>query len=223
MHGISGTGGRHGSANIPKDYAFVTALNSPVRDSQADVYKSIDAYVKTFIRQFEASGERIKSLYLYSQNSGTGKTTTAIGCLNSYLITHYIGSLQRGIKQLDRPVFFLEVAEFQNLYNAFNRNKVPEEIAELAAEKYYRWMKCAQETPFVVLDDVGTRSSTEGFRGDLHSIINARVTNQLPTVYTSNVPISELPNIFGEQRLADRVRDMTITLLFNGESKRGRR
>jgi DNA replication protein DnaC len=120
-------------------------------------------------------------------------------------------------------VFFLEVAEFQNLYNAFNRNKVPEEIAEPAAEKYYRWMRYAQETSLVVLDDIGTRSSTEGFRGDLHSIVNARVTNQLPTIYTSNILISDLETVFGEKRLADRVRDMTVILEFTGSSKRGKR
>lgn len=221
MHGSSGTGGRSGSAGIPKDYSLTTVQNSPVRSEQSDVYSSVDAYVRTFARMF--TGERIKSLYLYSEASGTGKTTTACAIANSYLIANYIGSIQRGIKPLDRPIFFLDVAEFQNLYNAFNRNKVPEEIAGPAAERYYRWMKFAQETPLVVLDDVGTRSSTEGFRGDLHSVVNARVTNQLPTIYTSNVLISELPAVFGEKRLADRVRDLTISLLFDGESRRGMR
>jgi DNA replication protein DnaC len=167
--------------------------------------------------------ERIKSLYLYSDASGTGKTTTACAIANSYIIANYIGSLQRGIKPLDRPALFVDANELQTLYNEFNRSKVPEYIAEPAAAKYYQTLKLAQETPFVVLDDIGVRTPTEGWRSDLHSIINARVTNQLPTVYTSNIMLAELGEIFGEKRLQDRIKDLCIQLSFIGESKRGKR
>jgi DNA replication protein DnaC len=84
-------------------------------------------------------------------------------------------------------------------------------------------MKFAQETPFIVFDDLAIRSVSEPFRADLHSVISYRVSNQLPCVYTSNLPLSELPTIYGEQRLYDRIRDLTIQLSFIGESKRGKR
>ncbi|MEC0488035.1 DNA replication protein, partial [Bacillus glycinifermentans] len=50
-----------------------------------------------------------------------------------------------------------------------------------------------------------------------------RVTNQLSTIYTSNIAIERLPDVFGEQRLTDRIRDLCRVIEFEGESKRGLR
>lgn len=221
MHGFSGKSGVVGAAGVPIDYRLITIKNSPVRNSQADAYNLLDKYAETFNRQFVR--DSIKNVYIFSESPGTGKTTTAAALLNTYSIYHYIGSLKRDLQPTKRPCYFLDVNEWQTIYNEFNRNKVPEHIAAPAAEKYYRTMQYAKETAFVVLDDVGVRTPTEGFRADLHSVINARVTNKLPTVYTSNLPISELATLFGEQRLADRIRDMCVEIPFVGQSKRGKR
>jgi DNA replication protein DnaC len=216
------TDARLKSANVPREYRLITLKNSPIRASEPTVYKVLDEHVKTFIRAFDASSEPIKSVYLYSPTPGNGKTTTAIAILHEYLIRHYVGSLQRGRQPEQVPVYFLDVNEFQTLFNEFNRDGVPREVKEYAAHEYYYRYHKAKITSFVVLDDIGVRSASEAFRGDLHSIINARVTNGLPTVYTSNLPMTELARVFDE-RLYDRVRDLCIDLPFGGESKRGLR
>jgi DNA replication protein DnaC len=221
LHSTQGNGGRSASANLPRDYRLTTLANSPARADQAETYRKIEAYVKTFARQFE--GERIKSLYLWSESPGTGKTTTASAVLNEWLITHYIGSLQRNRQADLKPAYFLDVNEWQTLYNAFNRSGIPQEMKEPKAKQYYSRMDIAMEAPFAVLDDIGVRDATPGFRGDLHSIINYRVTEQKPTVFTSNLPIAELEAVFSEKRLVDRLRDQTFELAFKGESKRGLR
>ncbi|QHZ58645.1 DNA replication protein [Brevibacillus sp. NSP2.1] len=222
LHGASGQGGRVAAANIPVDYRRVTVADSIVRESQPEAYRIVDAYVATFERQFDESpdAERIKSLYLFSREPGTGKTTTAAAIANAYLIAHYIGSLQRNRRPLERPVYFLDVNEWQTLFNRFNRPRVPDHIAGPASAAYYRALAIAQEVPFLVADDIGVRDATDAFRGDLHAVINHRVTNRLPTVYTSNVTIEELAQVFDE-RLADRVRDQCAVVPFVGESKRG--
>jgi DNA replication protein DnaC len=234
LHGASGAGGRVSAVNIPSDYRQVTVATSVARRDQAAAYAIVDRYVATFDRQFDesADAERIKSLYLYSREPGTGKTTTAAAIANAYLIVHYIGSLQRNRRPLERPVYFLDVNEWQTLFNRFNRPRVPDHIAEPASAAYYRAMEVAMSAPFAVLDDIGVRDATDAFRGDLHAIINARVTNRLPTVFTSNVPIVSyeengvrvdgLDRIF-DARLADRVRDQCAVVPFTGESKRGMR
>jgi DNA replication protein DnaC len=84
-------------------------------------------------------------------------------------------------------------------------------------------MDKAKSAPFAVLDDIGVRAVTDGFRGDLHEVINHRVANKLPTIYTSNIPIDQLDGIFGERRLSDRIRHMTKEIHFEGTSKRGMR
>ncbi|KEK22512.1 DNA replication protein [Bacillus gaemokensis] len=227
VHGTNGKSGRSFTTSLPDEYKFITAKNSPVRESQPKVYKSIDAYIGTFKRQFGSTEvqdvtSKIKSLYLYSDEPGTGKTTTASAVTNEWLIYHYIGSLQNGLQPLQIPAFFLDVNHFQTLFNEFNRSNIPKEVAEKSAKEYYRRMSNAKTAPFAVLDDIGVRSATEAFRGDLHAVINHRVTNGLPTVYTSNISIDELESVF-DRRLYDRVRDLCVVLPFEGESKRGMR
>lgn len=217
------TNSRLRASGVPADYRLVTVANSPARASQPAVYKSVDAYVKTFERQFDdVPGDRIKSLYLYSASPGTGKTTTASAILNEYLTQHYIGSLQRSRQALQQPAYMLDVNAWQTLFNEFNRSNIPADIGEEASRQYYRQMQSAKTAPFAVLDDIGVRNATEAFRGDLHAVINARVTNGLPTVYTSNLPLAEMERVF-DARLYDRMRDQCAELVFVGGSKRGMR
>lgn len=240
MHGVSGNGGRSAAAGLPREYRLVTLQNSPARGAiyikerkpsviKESVTTMAEAYVKSFERQFDQEtgmitpSERIKSLYLYSPKKGNGKTTTAAALLNEWIRVHYSGSLRRGIEPLQRPAYFLDVHDWQTDYNTFARNGAPKDIAEKAAARYYRSLEIAQKVPFVVLDDIGVRDCTPAFRGDLHSLVNARVTNQLPTVYTSNIGLDELPTLFGEERLANRIGDLCREIEFVGESKRGMR
>lgn len=215
FHGLNGDGGRVGAANVPTDYRYVTLANSPVRASQPEIYKMLDAYVATFERQFEPYGKRIKSLYLYSVNPGTGKTTTAVALLNAWLVAHFLGSLKRGRQPLQQPAYFLDVNEFQMWYNLATMTKDDVELSTIR-----ELIETCQRVPFLVMDDIGVRGATDAFRAYLHTIINYRVTNALPTVYTSNLPIEELARVFDE-RLYDRIRDQCAVLHFEGKSKRG--
>jgi DNA replication protein DnaC len=235
LHGTNGKGGRVGAARIPGDYSGVLLADSSARADQERIYGKLESYVKSFDKQFadvqeslRAQGKsdneiRIKSLYLWSESPGTGKTTTASALLNEWILRNYIGHLKRKMTPPQRPAYFLDANALQREYNAFNRPKVPDSIAEPAADRYYKALERGKLTPFVVVDDLATRDATNGFRGDLHDVINYRVTNEMPTVYTSNIPIAELPEIFGEARLADRIGDMTQEFHFEGESRRGKR
>jgi len=223
------TNSRLRASGVPADYRLVMVANSPARAEQSKVYKSVDAYVKTFERQFEdvstqlpEAQRRIKSLYLYSESPGTGKTTTASAILNEYLTQHYIGCLQRSRQALQQPAYFLDVNAWQSLFNEFNRSNIPADIGEEASRQYYRQMQAAKTAPFAVLDDIGVRQASEAFRGDLHAVINARVTAGLPTVYTSNLPLAEMERVF-DARLYDRMRDQCAELVFAGKSQRGMR
>lgn len=219
---MSGKGGRIGAAGLPDDYRLTTLSNSPARAGQPAIYRMLEQYVGTFERQFEAEEGRIKSLYLFSESPGTGKTTTAAALLNEYIMRHYYGSLKRNRQADQRPAYFLDVNAFQELYTGFTRPGIPQEVAEANSRPYYRQMQLAKTSAFVVLDDIGVRQASDGFRGDLHTIINYRCANGLPTVYTSNLPIDEMANVF-DSRLYDRMRDQCAVIHFEGASKRGKR
>lgn len=214
--------GRQKAARIPSDYKAFTFANTPTKKSHAVIYGVLKDYAATFERIFDEMEPRIKSMYLYSANPGTGKTTSATMLANEFITQSYLGAIKRNVPPMTEPAYFLDVNEWQSLYNKFNRKNVPESVAEPASAEYYARLSKAKQAPFCVLDDVGVRSASEPFRADLHEIINHRTVNAMPTVYTSNVTIDELAQVF-DKRLADRVRDQCAIVPFEGESKRGRR
>src|SRR5690625_8023728 len=83
-------------------------------------------------------------------------------------------------------------------------------------------IKRAQDAPFAVIDDIGVRSASEAWRAYVHAVINYRVTEGKPTVYTSNLPIVGMANVFDE-RLYDRIRGQCGVIQFDGTARRGRR
>jgi DNA replication protein DnaC len=217
MHGYSGASGRIGNAGTPNDYRLLTLRSSPAREAQAKTYAILDKYVATFERQFEDGGERIKSLYLWSESPGNGKTTTATALLNEWIIANYLGSLKLGRQALQTPAVFLDVNSFQTDYNLATMTNDESEMAKIKAT-----IQRTQTAPFAVLDDIGVRSASEAFRSYVHAIVNYRTTNGLPTIFTSNLPIEEMAVVF-DGRLYDRMRDQCAVLHFEGKSKRGRR
>ena len=144
LEGASGTGGRIGDSGLPKEYRELTISTSPVRTEQAEVYGLLDSYVKTFERQFSDEGDNIRSIYLWSQSPGTGKTTTAATLLLEFITAHYLGSLKRNQQPEQRPAYFLDVNAWQELYTGFTRNGIPQEIAEANSRPYYRQMELAK-------------------------------------------------------------------------------
>lgn len=217
VHGYSGKGGRIASANAPAEYRMLTLENSPVRKEQASIYATLDKYAATFNRQFDDESSRIKSLYLWSENPGNGKTSSAVALMNQWIITHYLGSLKRGKQPLQTPAVFLDTNNFQTDYNLASMTNDDESMANIKST-----ILRAQVAPFAVLDDIGVRSASEAFRSYVHAIVNHRTANGLPTLFTSNLPIEEMAVVF-DARLYDRMRDMCAVLHFDGTSKRGRR
>lgn len=221
IEGLDGKSGREGAANLPEDYRGLTLTNSPAREDQAKIYRQLGNYVETFARAL-AGGEGVKSLYLWSESPGTGKTTTSSALISEWIAADYLSALKSGEQPRQFSAYFLDVNQLQTYYNEFNRPRVPEHIAEPAASKYYKSIERAKEAPFAVMDDIGVRDATDGFRADLHSIINHRVSEGKPTVYTSNLSLDEMEDVF-DARLYDRMRDKCATMHFGGMSKRGRR
>lgn len=203
---------RLATANIPRRYSEVTLTNASPKSDQSAAYDIFNGYATTFDR-----GTNIKSLYLYSASPGTGKTTSACALINEYIFRTIIREAKAKRPIPTSPAYFLDVNALQTKYNLASMSSDADKLAEVAAE-----IERTSYVEFAVLDDVGVRSATQSFRSLLHSAINHRVSEGLPTVYTSNLPISELATVYDE-RLADRLREQTVEVAFKGESKRGRR
>lgn len=221
LFGLSGESGKFGSAKIPLEYNDLFLFNSPAKDAQEATYKVLERYIKTFREYFLNPDEHgIKNLYLWSPEKGNGKTSTAAAVLNEFMLISWKASVKLKATIPQPPAYFLDVNSLQTLYNRFTRQGVAQEVTEEASRKYYAEMDVAKNAPMLVADDIGVRSATEAFRADLHEIINYRLIKGLPTIYTSNVPLDGMEQVFDE-RLYDRMRDKTVVLQFKGASQRG--
>ncbi len=211
MNGLNGEGGRVGAAGLPKEYRHLTLTNSPAREGQSDIYASLERYAATF------GGDNVKSVYLWSESPGTGKTTTAASLANEFIARSYIEALRKGEQPAQVLAVYMDANEFQSRYNLAALTNDEDAMKRIGTN-----IKRMQAAPFAVIDDLGVRGSTEAFTSYLHAIINHRVVNGKPTVFTSNVPIEDLADVF-TPRLYDRIRDQNGVIHFKGTSKRGRR
>ena len=204
---------RYEAAGIPKGYRDIYLDNSPAREDQAEIYSLLESYVKTFT----ADDVRIKNLYLVSYSPGTGKTTTGAVLINEYIRRRFMYLASKGRTIPEVLALFMDVNDVQTRYNMASMSNDDEEMARIVAD-----IKRYSTAPFLICDDLAVRGATESFRSLVHAVINERNTAELPTVYTSNVHISDLSSVF-DARLADRIGDMAAVLQFKGSSKRGKR
>lgn len=222
LFGVSGNGGKFGEAHIPQEFSDYFMENSPVAPKQKAIYKQLKSYVETFKRFYnpQEGDAPIRNIYLWSNDKGNGKSTTAAVLLNEFMIMGWKASVALSRNWDKPPAFFLDVNELQALYNKFSRNGIAPEIAEEASREYYRLIDKATQAPLVVFDDIGVRSATEAFRGDIHTIINKRLVDGLTSIYTSNFPLKYMEELFDE-RIYDRIRANCFEINFKGQSMRG--
>jgi DNA replication protein DnaC len=186
-------------------------VNRRVRSNAAGLAEWLPKYERSF-----SESDAPKSLYLFSRGKGVGKTATACRLLIDYMATQFVAALKEGRTPPQRIGYFVDVNDFQLRYNVAAMSHDEDGLQAVATD-----MNRAQHAGLTILDDLATRSASDAFRQLVHATVNYRVVNGLPTIYTSNVPIDELANVFDE-RLEDRVRERCFEITFmTHESKRG--
>ncbi|MDA1658842.1 ATP-binding protein [Bacillus cereus group sp. TH153LC] len=225
VQGLNGRGGKQGDALVPSEYRATMLNTSRSATSQPHVYGDLKSYIKTFKKAYNeirnTKETRLKDLYFWSLETGTGKTETASAILNEFLAYSYIRSILKDEPEgFVTPVFFMDMPKLQSLYSKGTRPNVPKSEAEPAMREYYRLIRRAKKSRLVVFDEMGLRDVSEAFGQDILDLINARTNENLTSIFTSNVSMDELERIYG-RRIFDRVRRWCLPYEFYGESKRG--
>jgi DNA replication protein DnaC len=220
LHGESGNGGVYRLADIPKKYQDSTIYNLPFKDENPLAYKVLKTYGDNIIQNVEEG----KGLYIFGipnaenpKGTGTGKTTGAVALLNAYLVERTIQHIKKTRNIDDIPAMFLNVAKFQNMYNAQFRGT--QDMKDEASRKYYTIRKRLLKVDFVIFDDIGIRDATEAFINEFYEIIDERAIEGLATIFTSNVPLETIKTTL-DDRIASRIHGMTQQLPFKGKDNR---
>lgn len=225
LHGLNNSGGKQQDCLIPSEYRQTTFETSRSRETQSNTYGQLASYIKTFKKAFNeernSKETRLKDLFFYSSVKGNGKTETASMLLNEFLVYSYMRSIiMDDPNSFMNPVYFLDMPALQTLYLKANRGNTPKDVAEDASRDYYKRLSKAKKARLVVFDEMAIKDVTDAFRVDIHDVINHRTVENLTSIYTSNVPMKEMLDVYDE-RLFDRIRRYTVEYLFVGESMRG--
>ena len=158
--------------------------------------------IENTIEDFVSSG---KSLYIFSDNCGNGKTAWSIRLVQAYLnaIWHKCDLSCKALF-INVPRFLLELKD-----NISNKSDYIEHIKENI-----------MNADIVVWDEVATKAVTQFEHEHLLSLINGRIDAGKSQIFTSNVSPDKLRDIVGD-RLYSRVVNLSTVLEFKGADKRG--
>lgn len=167
-------------AMMPFEFMNLTAKDFHWNRYKADIAEPKDMVNKYILNypQFKAKG---MGLYIHSGTKGSGKTMLSC-CLINEINNRYPCAV-KFVNILD----FLEMTK-----KGFNGND--EDI------------KAIYQAELLVIDDIGVQMSKEWIDTVLYRLINERYTNNLPTIYTSNIPVS---NLKMDDRITDRIESTT--------------
>lgn len=130
--------------------------------------------------------------------------TGASGCGK----THVAAAVANRCLALGRPALFVVVPDLlDHLRAAYSPD------AELGYDRLFEQVRNA---PVLVLDDLGTQSATPWAQEKLFQLINHRYNARLPTVVTTNLPLSTL-----DDRLRTRLTDPSLARVYRLEEHRG--
>lgn len=201
LHGTEGNGGFWSTRNVPKKYSDCLRDNLPIEGENPKVYKAVMSYIENVLDRVQNSNRGI----YFCGGTGTGKTTIAITILNEYLLERCKQHLRGEKKITVNPVLFMKIAEFQNIYNSQFRGTP--DMQNENSMKYYNLKQRMKEVDLLVADDIAMRGMPEGFQNEIYELIDHRATEDLTTLFTSNVTYNELPEYVGE-RISSRIQGM---------------
>ena len=110
--------------------------------------------------------------------------------------------------ELSKKYIFARVFEWAEQVRAFKKAMRSE-----IKGQYDMMFENFRKIPFMIIDDVGMGSVGSAWEwGEIEDIVNYRYRNQLPTVITTNLDASSLPD-----RVVSRFKDkLTSRIVFNG-------
>ncbi|MBQ4543784.1 MAG: hypothetical protein IJA19_06420 [Clostridia bacterium] len=158
--------------------------------------------IKDNITSFVAQG---RSLYLFSENTGNGKTAWGIKLLQSYF-----NHIWNGNRFRCRGVFVF-VPKFLNDLKNDPRGKNPD---------FKEFLDNVIKADVVVWDDIGANKLTDYEHANLLSFIDQRRLNLQSNIYTGNLDSEKLRDYVGE-RLYSRIWEDSERVQLLGNSRRG--
>lgn len=176
----------------------------------SDLIRSVDKRTMQFIQanQFPIIEDCLEGAFLYGK-VGTGKTVNAALRLLNWGIKVFTKNNYAIIDCMFVPVSGV----LESIKASYNPNSV-ERSEDIIAR--------LQVTRMLVLDDLAVGKDTDWAFSILYEIIDYRYRNLIPTIYTSNLSLTELAKLWKDDRITSRIAQDCKGRIkhFTGKSKR---
>jgi DNA replication protein DnaC len=184
-------------SNIPKKRQYPVSLMPDTVDY--NVFCLL-AEIKDDIVNFVNNGE---NLYLYSTNTGNGKTTWAIKLMLKYFDSVWAGNgfKCRGLF-IHVPTFLTQLKDFNNVDEEFERIK-----------------SILKEVDLVIWDDIASTDLSSYDHSQLLTYIDQRILKQKSNIFTGNLGNKDIEKALG-QRLSSRVWNSSVKYELKGKDRR---
>ena len=185
-------------SRIPEKYRY----NIPLKPEQADIgsFEALNEYKEKVLARVEAG----EGLYIWGKSTGSGKTSWACKIMSYYFrkIAFNTGLENEGL-YIFLPTFL------EDLRDSYDSREAD----------FEQVLSMVKSCKLLIIDDIGAERVTEWVRERLVSIINTRVSNDLATIYTSNLSPEELRAELGD-RIASRVLGSSQVIEITGGDRR---
>ena len=180
-------------SRIPADFKRKT-FDSFVADTENQ--RGALALAKRFVAGFEKAKEGGYGL-LFHGNCGTGKSHLACAILQALMPS--VDGLYTRVSDIVRYV-----------RSTWSKSS---DVSDFDAIQLF------VDVDLLVIDEVGVQAGSENEKQILFSVIDARLSENRPTIFLTNLEPQELPKCLGI-RIADRIKGKCVLYRFTGESKR---
>ena len=173
---------RKSRSMMPLEYVYKSAkdFNWNVYGEDVEMQKKV---ANAFIIKFGEFRKQGRGLYLTSKTKGSGKTFLACCLANEIL------------KKKDISVKFVSVTDYLEYIKDKDKKDLVNSI-----------MDCS----LLILDDIGIETDKqEWINNALFRLVDFRKNRMLPTIYTSNYTMENLP---GEERVKERIIECSVPL-----------
>lgn len=190
-------------ARIPKLYIKANMFYFNQDNDNKPLYEVLLEAVKNIVNIIDEG----TNFFFFGSSPGTGKTFGAMVLLNHYI--YKTCTTERF--DFENPLALYIV--HADLMNDLRYRRDLDEVQNI--------LKQVNEVPLLILDDIGSGSSSTFSREQTYLIMNNRINNGLSTVYTSNLTIAELrqPSVIGARNVSRLVANC-VGLELKGKDRR---
>lgn len=153
-----------------------------------------------YVKKFEEDKVEGKGLYLYSETKGCGKTHLSVSMMNAV------------IKKYQVPALYFTSVELLNRVKETFHNK-----RDFSGENIKKKVKSAK---ILLLDDFASEKNSDWVEEFFTDILDHRMINELPTIFTSNISIDQLNSHYPRGRISSRISKLAIPVQMPSEDIR---